>query len=407
MKQYELSGYRSGIFQEINAYIETKIKTIKNTQAKENAKELEGYFQALKMAVLNPSSVPSVHQGFIEQIKQVLGLEVFKTLFSYDDSLSNRASGVLFEENLTKIINAAVNQSIVKESGLQRGTSDLIFAANEIKNNYDKWVDVISSETQNGITRYIVEDEARREKGHTGLRGGERALYRLGKVQGKVDLAITASMLQITYYLSPDCIQFFSLINGHNITAKNYKNIDAVSFGHTAAFRIYATLLPEFGLNKALMLQAYYIQAHKGQFRDSSSGNELFVRYVDEKIRLYYHCILLFCYPDVDGIHGRQEGFVSLPLQRQTPWNEPHRIRISPTSFLSGEMLCLHRTTMIPCNQTDHYGQTNAMGNRLNDHVDMPPKNVRARLPPCLSLTQDNCHDRNGSVRDDRRYVGF
>lgn len=160
------------------------------------------------------------------------------------------------------------------------GTSNLLFTKNQLTGIYEKWLDVFNQNINTGI--YELADKVSFK--NYGFRGDSNSLYRLGEVQGKIDVKIAKTCIKFIATLDPSVQEFITLIQGHNITAKNYINLEKVSFGHTNKFRIYATVLPQLGFNSRQALKSYYIQ----QSIRSEHTRYALVHYVDEKLALYY-----------------------------------------------------------------------------------------------------------------------
>ena len=275
-------GNRSAIFNTINNYVDIKVKTNAQKGSQDKIQRLEQFFQVLKNAITNKEKKEEPEfEDFINIIRNNLGDSNFNALFNYT-GMQNWESGNRFEEHIVAIINAAANNTnFASVLGQEKGTSDLLFTASDLSKKYENWLDVFSEAIDNGIKKYVI-DKAQR--GNSGLRGGENDLYRLGEVQGKIDIKVPQSNLTFLYGINPKVQEFLSLLSGHNITAKNYMDINKVSFGHTAPFRIYATVLPQMGYGVPEVLQAYNIQ----RCIRKQHHNYMLVHYVDEKLRIYY-----------------------------------------------------------------------------------------------------------------------
>lgn len=254
------------LFLQTHDDIKTRYSMEKNSHNMLEVKLIQFYLQRIKNAILTLKINPNAYiaddfiKDFFERC-QKRGINPM-TLFEYNDLSFSRA-GIKFEQDLVNVINACIPDSdfnssnFAQQFGYNKATSKLEFSKDELTGYYTKWVDALRTNIQTGTEEWVKATFGQKNFGTSDLN-----LYRLGAVEGKIDILVPQSHLQINFETSPEVEKFFSLINGKKITAKNYFDISSVKLGNTNIFRIYMTILPEVGRSKEESLRMFYIQRY-------------------------------------------------------------------------------------------------------------------------------------------------
>lgn len=206
-----------------------------------------------------------VKDSFVQELIQA-GLPI-NQLFQYSDLNASKA-GVRFEEDIQAIANT-VFQNEINNLGSQVVYGKMQFTGEQLKNIPVRYLDNFSKDTNEWIRGKFTKEIEKESFG----------LYRLGSVQGKTDVRIPNNSVMINFNFSPEVLQFINLLRGLNITAKNYTNIDKISFGSASYFRVVTSVIEDLNYPEEVALKVYY--STRG--RNSAAGyHKYHLRYAYE-----------------------------------------------------------------------------------------------------------------------------
>lgn len=201
------------------------------------------FYFTLPSSTLIPNSV-------IAQDLQRIGLFPGK-LFRYSKDTS---SGVKFEKDLQTLFQRLYNVSDELQVGQTKVYTNISLLGSDIAKLPIRALDLYSKNInewlkfQYGNNQQIKPTDLVRQAG----------------VQGKVDLKLPNSMAQIQYQYSTELQTLLTLLKGANITAKNYTNMQAISFGKANYFRALSSVLGELGFGNNEILSTYFQTNRQG-----------------------------------------------------------------------------------------------------------------------------------------------
>lgn len=211
------------------------------------AQLLQGYFRQISSYVAKAKlgTEPIKISPFLQDLLN-LGLPVTK-LFNYED-LNASQSGIKFEKDLKTIIDTILGEPVTMKLGSKKIINDISFLGEQLTHipyySLEQWNDKLNE----WIPKVFSKDEQRQSNG----------IYRLGQVQGKIDLRIPNTKITANYKYSPSTLRFIKLLQNMNITAKNYTNMTSVSFGSAKYFRVVTSVMSDLGYENDIALKIYY-----------------------------------------------------------------------------------------------------------------------------------------------------
>ena len=211
------------------------------------AQLLQGYFRQISSYVAKAKlgTEPINISPFLQDLLN-LGLPVME-LFNYED-LDGSKSGIKFEEDLKTIIDTIFGKPVVMSLGGKKIVNNLSFLGEQLAHipyySLEQW----SEKLNEWVPKVFSKGEQKQKDG----------IYRLGQVQGKIDLRIPNTKITINYEYSPSTLRFIKLLQDMNITAKNYTNMSSVSFGSAKYFRVVTSVMSDLGYESDIALKIYY-----------------------------------------------------------------------------------------------------------------------------------------------------
>ena len=224
----------------INKYANVHQSVIDNA----TAKKLEMYFNRILKYVDFGQDSYGLKDSFVEELIMA-GLPI-NQLFNYKGMTASMA-GIEFEKDLERIASTAF-QNIENDLGRQLVVGKSTYTGEQLKNIPVRYLDAFNKETDQWIRGKFDKQTEKESEG----------LYRLGGVQGKIDVRIPNSAVRIDFNFSPEVLDFINLLRGLNITAKNYTNVSKISFGSASYFRVVTSVMEDLNYPEDVALKVYY-----------------------------------------------------------------------------------------------------------------------------------------------------
>ena len=260
-----LDGH-DGLHEEIQKkFIEKKEQVF--TRGK--ATELQHYLNLI-LSLTNSSKTPFdyiEHSMFQQNLLQA-GLVPNQLFNKFDKKYSGDTTeiGDWLEENLAKIID-----TLSKQSGSQIGKKRI--SSRNFGNNLTEIEKIpyglFEAFDAQGVKLFTAcgKDELKRLSGKY---KNKIANYRLGGVQGKIDVQGLKGDIVFNFETSPEFNRLIELLRGANISAKNYTDITSIHIGHSNYYRAIMTILDYFGglgnitnTNKVYYASNAVIESHR------------------------------------------------------------------------------------------------------------------------------------------------